>query len=157
MYVCTHTNSFPSFLQTLKVFERYPEDILYELSRYTLYDTFLTNITCESLPSPPLPSPPLPSLPSPLPPPLEVPPPPPTFVMYLDMFSGKVVITTWTLASLCSSCCKVVQCRLLGFGCYVGVWLLWGLLWSVFSCKQLTPWQYACHGVCAQVLVYANL
>lgn len=35
--------------QTLKVFEQYPEDILLELSRSALYDTFLANVTRKSI------------------------------------------------------------------------------------------------------------
>jgi len=31
----------------MKVFERYPDDVLVDLSRYVLYDTFLANTTCE--------------------------------------------------------------------------------------------------------------
>ena len=35
--------------QTMKVFEHYPEPVLLELSRYVLYDTFLTNVTCKPI------------------------------------------------------------------------------------------------------------
>jgi len=44
------------FLQSLKVFEQYPENILQELSRYALHDTFLANTTREFSDPPTLPS-----------------------------------------------------------------------------------------------------
>ena len=34
-------------LQTMKVFEHYPEDVLREISRDVRHDTFLANETCE--------------------------------------------------------------------------------------------------------------
>ena len=38
--------------QSMPVFENYPENVLHELTRYALYDSFLANVTRKFLTSP---------------------------------------------------------------------------------------------------------
>ena len=44
--------TFPA-LQSMPVFENYPENVLHELTQYALYDSFLANVTRKFLIPPP--------------------------------------------------------------------------------------------------------